>query len=53
MNIFIFMFRKITTARANKFSGFFASNSESTDSNNNPIITFQDPLNPSTQTYFK
>ncbi|CAF1125586.1 unnamed protein product [Rotaria sordida] len=42
------------TSRSNKFSGFFASNSfnnsNTNDSNNNPIITFQDP---STQTFFK
>jgi hypothetical protein len=42
------------TARANKFSGFFAStslnSSEQTNSKQNPVITFQDPT---AQTYFK
>ena len=51
--ILIFMLRKMT-ARPNKFSGFFASNSLSnsgtTNGSHNPIITFQDP---STESYFK
>ncbi|CAF1036551.1 unnamed protein product [Rotaria sp. Silwood1] len=42
------------TPRVNKFSGFFASksfnNPDPNNSNENPIITFQDP---STQTFFK
>ncbi len=52
-NFNFYFFRKLT-ARSNKFSGFFASNnlnhSEPTNSNHNPIITFQDPT---TQTYSK
>jgi hypothetical protein len=53
MNYFFF-FRKLT-ARTNKFSGFFAPNGvnnsgPTTTSNQNPVITFQDP---STQRYFK